>query len=445
MTAMKKVLYQIGMLAVAAFAFVACEAELKDSSVAEEVTHVAQIQIGKAGDTKTMVDEGETAASYKWNADDAQYFRVTENGTAGIVTDFVLSQDNTIATLTVSFTGTPSAPYTYEAKYAGSFTQNSPYNPKHSAVQTPLTNTFDPAADVLVSKVISSDTRLDELSFTMGRVVTVNKMTLTGLQAGEVISKVEFTLDKTVNGSSSISINKDTGLYQYNGTTKLTLNYDSTTGVVPTGGNFPVYFTAAPVDAAGIESVVVTTDQHVYTKSNSLVPNPFDGRTITFAIGTMKRFTMAMGSYGAPISTGTPYTLVESQDDLYDGATYIIVGNNTDLVAMAGQNSNNRAKVDVTAENKIITIDNTITAATFTIESVSGGYTIQDNDSGLYLYAADANSNNHLRSTDNPGSSGNRCSLYCCGFPVSAEQPLLFGDQFPPAEKAFQAADTRNL
>lgn len=391
---MKKSLYNIGMLAVAACAFIACEKEVEVNSESKVVTHVATVTLDKADITKTAVVEGVSEASYVWTTGDEAYLHVYENGTEGTITNFALSSGNTVATLTVSFEGTPEAPYTYTAKYAKTISGGG--NPKVQESQAPTATSFDPAADIMVSKatndVTNVATRSTELTFTMGRVVSVNKMTLTGLVEGESVSKVEFTL-----GSSFLG-----GYYtgsSYGSTVKtLTATYEPPI-TVGANGTFPVYFTCAPVDAASITSVVVTTDQNVYTKSSSLDPNPFDGKTITFAVGTMKRFNMAMGGYGKPISTGTDYTLVESQSDLYDGATYIIVGNADDLVAMGTQNGNNRASVGVTASSKVINIDNTIAAATFTIEKVSKGYTILDNSTSKYLYTG-STSSNRLQSTD---------------------------------------------
>ena len=275
---MKKTLYHIGMLAAAALAFVACSKETEINQPKEEVTHVATISLGKADvSTKTEVIEGENSASYKWLEDDDQYLHVYENGAEGEITKFELSGDKTIATLTVSFTGTPTAPYTYTAKYAKNLSGSK--NPLVPAEQYPKTDNFDPAADVLVSKasadVTSLAERATEFAFTMGRVVTVNKMTLTGLEEGEVVSSVVFTLDKAFNGYASWDEANST--YKYtNGTKVLMIHYginaDGTTegatdGTVGEGGTFPVYFTCAPVDAASIESVVVTTDKNVYTKA----------------------------------------------------------------------------------------------------------------------------------------------------------------------------------
>lgn len=392
---MKKSLYNIGMLAVAACAFIACEKEVEVNSESKVVTHVATVTLDKADITKTAVVEGVSEASYVWTTGDEAYLHVYENGTEGTITNFALSSGNTVATLTVSFEGTPEAPYTYTAKYAKTISGSG--NPKVQESQAPTATSFDPAADIMVSKatndVTNVATRSTELTFTMGRVVSVNKMTLTGLVEGESVSKVEFTL-----GSSFLG-----GYYtgsSYGSTVKtLTATYE-TPITVGADGTFPVYFTCAPVDAAGITSVVVTTDQNVYTKSSSLDPNPFDGKTITFAVGTMKRFNMAMNGYGEAISTGTDYTLVESQSDLCPGATYIIVAlNGGSYYALGAQSTNNRSAVAVTEDNDVITIDNTIAAKPVVIEAVSGGYLFKDAESNQYLYA-NSTSSNQMRSTD---------------------------------------------
>ncbi len=383
------------MLAAAALAFVACSKEAEINQPKEEVTHVATISLGKADvSTKTEVIEGETSASYKWLDKDAQYLHVYENGTEGTITNFSLNADKTIATLTVSFTGTPEAPYSYTAKYANTLSGSK--NPLILNEQNPGTSSFDPAADVLVSKATDDVTNLEErateFTFTMGRVVTVNKMTLTGLEAGEVISSVEFTLDKHMAGYVSYSAENNSYSYS-NGGTKLTLKYTATNGVVPANGQFPVYFVSAPVDAAGIVSVVVTTDKNVYTKSSSLNPNPFDGKTITFSIGTMKRFTMAMSGYGEEISGGVEYTLVESADNLYSGAQYIIAAADVDRAIQSYVSGNNHKAVTIekNTTNKTVTIDNTIDAEVFIINSVTGGYTIQNAENGKYLNSDSSN------------------------------------------------------
>ncbi len=298
----------------------------------------------------------------------------------------------TVATLTVSFNETATAPYTYTAKYYNEASEAG--NPLVLANQSPKTDSFDPAADIMVSKVISSDdTRLTSLQFTMGRVVSVNKMILTGLESGEKVATVVFEL---ADGYMVARYMVDKNSFSNSGK-KLSFNYNNVP--VAENGSFPVYFISAPVDNASIKDVIVTTDKHVYTKSSTLDPNPFEGKTISFAAGTMKRFTMAMGEYGEAISSGTAYTLVESIDALYDGATYLIYG---DGFVLGEQKTNNRAAVAVSENNGTITIDNTIDAYPVVIESVSGGYAIKDIKNNGYLYN-NATDKNYLKNKAEKG------------------------------------------
>ncbi|MBR1927435.1 MAG: chitobiase/beta-hexosaminidase C-terminal domain-containing protein [Bacteroidales bacterium] len=392
---MKKYIYHFGIIAALALVSGACNKETEINQSLEGVTHVATVTLGKADvSTRTEVIENETSASYLWLDDDAQYLRVYENGTAGTITDFALNNDRTVATLTVSFTGSPEAPYTYTAKYFSKESTSS-HNPLVISEQEPLADNFDPAADVLISKeIVSEKERLSSLSFTMGRIVTVNKMTLTGLEEGEVISSVEFTLDKAITGYASFDA--DNNSYKYtNGEKKLTLKYNSTNGIVPSDGQFPVYFICAPVDAAGLVSVVVITDKNVYTKSSSLAHNPFDGKDITFAIGTMTRFTMAMSGYGSEIGEEVDYTLVESADKIAAGAQYLIVSTKSGdagLCAAAAYSSSFYGATDVTSANGIITIGGeSVTVFTLEAGETPGQYYIKDSEDS-YLNWSSGNS-----------------------------------------------------
>lgn len=394
---MEKKLLRIGLLSAAIMAITACSKE-EDNPVEEQnapAVHYATVILSKEDATKTAVVEGETQASYVWTEGDEEYLHVYENGIEGEIQSIQYGDGYATATITVSFTGTPTAPYTYSATYGK--TMSGEGHPLIRADQKPTASSFDPAADVMISKATADVTNLGAratmLSFTMGRVVSVNKMTLTGLATGELVSKVEFTL-----GSNFLGGYYSDGAYN-SASAKLTAIYE-TPLAVGADGKFPVYFTCAPVDAASIESVVVTTDQNVYTKPGSA----FSGKSISFAVGTMKRFNMGMSGCGVPVvqPASNDFTLVQSQDNLVSGGTYIIVGNHSTLAGMGSQSSNNRSKVDVTADNNVINIEGK-SVATFTISSVSGGYTIQDNSSSNYLYDASTNSNNYLRSRADVG------------------------------------------
>lgn len=402
---MKKFVYSFGMFVAATMTFASCAKEISPETT-EEVTHVMTINVGKAVDSKTAVVEGEEGATYKWSANDKEYFHVYESTTdgagnetknAGIVTAVSYSDDMSTASLSVSFTSSAEGPYTYTVIYANDLNTNG--NPVIPASQSPLVDNFDPAADVLISKPIVSQTRLDALDMIMGRVATINKMTLKGLDAGEKISKVEFTLDKGLSASYVL------GTGNYNTISKkLTMSYEA--AVAGSDGTFPVYFVSAPVESAAIESVVVTTDKKVYTKSSTLSPNPFEGKSISFAVGTMKRFGMDMGGYGEAISTGVTYVKATSLEAFGDSQTVIIVGTDgTSYFTMGTQNDNNRSSVEITSSvnetaDKVI-LDNTSGAHTFILAKSGSSFTFLDTDeTSGYLYAAGTKptKTNYLRS-----------------------------------------------
>ena len=402
---MKKFVYSFGMFVAATMTFASCAKEISPETT-EEVTHVMTINVGKAVDSKTAVVEGEEGATYKWSANDKEYFHVYESTTdgagnetknAGIVTAVSYSDDMSTASLSVSFTSSAEGPYTYTVIYANDLNTNG--NPVIPASQSPLVDNFDPAADVLISKPIVSQTRIDALDMTMGRVATINKMTLKGLDAGEKISKVEFALDKGLSASYVL------GTGNYNTISKkLTMSYEA--AAVASDGTFPVYFVSAPVANAAIESVVVTTDKKVYTKSSTLSHNPFEGKSISFAVGTMKRFGMDMGGYGEAISTGVTYVKATSLEAFGDSQTVIIVGTDgTSYFTMGTQNDNNRSSVEITSSvnetaDKVI-LDNTSGAHTFILAKSGSSFTFLDTDeTSGYLYAAGTKTTktNYLRS-----------------------------------------------
>ena len=403
---MKKFVYSFGMFVAATMTFASCAKEISPETT-EEVTHVMTINVGKAVDSKTAVVEGEEGATYKWSANDKEYFHVYESTTdgagnetknAGIVTAVSYSEDMSTASLSVSFTSSAEGPYTYTVIYANTLNTNG--NPVIPESQSPLVDNFDPAADVLISKPIVSQTRLDALDMIMGRVATINKMTLKGLDAGEKISKVEFTLDKGLSASYVLGTGNYNTIFK-----KLTMSYEP--AAVASDGTFPVYFVSAPVKNAAIESVVVTTDKNVYTKSSSLNPNPFKDKSISFAVGKMKRFGMDMEGYGEAISTGVTYVKATSLKDFGDSQNVIIVGTdgNSSYFTMGKQGDNNRSAVEITlsvneAADEVV-LDNTSGAHTFILAKSGSSFTFLDTDeTSGYLYAAGTASkkSNFLRS-----------------------------------------------
>lgn len=395
-----KTIYKLGMLAVAALAFAGCSKEVDNTAIQNSGTHTLTFTVQKDVDTRTAVVEGNGVASYVWTEGDDQYFHIYENGVEATAITMVLSADKKLATFKATFDNTDATEFSYRATYGSDLASSKPHNPLIPADQKPRLDSFDPAADVLVSaEDIVLDEKADENTeflFKLKRVVSVNKITLRGLTAGEKISTVELASD--MNFSARYGI--ENGNYSANAK-KIVLDYsDLDDAVIGTDGTFPVYFVSAPVDGATF-SVRVVTEGTVYLRDD------FTSK-LTLAVGTYRRIGINLEGYGETVSEGTVYTLVESQDDLYDGATYIIAAKDVNVVMGLYTGGNNHPVVTVNkgtdaSGKSTITVDNTLEVEPITIVSNGSTWYMKNAASGntyegQYLICG-TGSNNRLQET----------------------------------------------
>ena len=372
-----KTLYKIGMLAVAALAFAGCTKEVDVQKEKATGTHTLTFKVQKDIDTKTAVVEGDGVASYVWTDKDDQYFHIYENGVAATDISMELSDDNTIATFKATFANTDATEFSYTAVY-GSDLSNAG-NPLIINEQTPALDSFDPAADVLVSSkpiTLEGNVAADEdteFLFTLKRVVSVNKMTLKGLTAGEKVVTVELASDQ--NFSARYMVDKET----YTGNQKkLVFDFSGLDdAVVGTDGTFPVYFVSAPVEDATF-SVRVVTESTVYMRDD------FTSK-LNLAVGTFRRFGINLSGYGTPIQAATEYKLVEDDEQIVDGAEYLIVAKEKGKAAGAYNTGKYYSAESVTVNNKVISITSEAVQV-FTLEegATAGQFNIKDSD-GKYL------------------------------------------------------------
>lgn len=381
---MRKVIYSIGILALAALSFASCQKQPvpeNESGKMVTVTFVAE-----APATKSAAVEGEGSVTYEWSDDDDSRVKLFKVGDSGLTE--VSAQVERVSATELTITATVESGSTVRAIMANSFTNSN--NPRLSSAQSPKTDNFDPTADVLVSKDKTINSDLQGAKMLFNRKVVVNKMSLHGLNLGEKIKRIIVT-----------SNNHLTGYYDgesFHGEDKtITLSYSDvpvteSSSLVANKGVFPVYFVAAANDAHTL-SIRVETDQNVYEKTL--------GQAISLKLGQFTRFNVGLPS-GTPISDSVDYTLVTSASSLpaVGKVGDIIIVNGTN--AMAAQNTNNRAVATVPAAvNSVISLDNSSTAHIFSLSHTEDGFLICDktDDSG-YLYAAGAaaTKQNYLRS-----------------------------------------------
>lgn len=416
---MKKIIYTLGIIAVSAFAFSACQ---KEQATTDELPESKLVTITfsaeKAGlETKTAAVEGGTSVSYIWTDDDIdniKLFTVTTSIDAetGNETESLSEVANPTVTkvsdtkLTISGKVAPNATYKFRAilcdpdSYTGSGTNYSTRKPKTKATQAPDgTDNFDPTADILVSDDMvvtvgnSSEETIatDALEMSFRRQIVISKMTLKNLGAGEKVSKVVVT---STTGDIQGYLNNGT----MSGQSKvITLNYSNE--VVPANGEFPVYFVSMNNEGIAL-TVDVTTDKYTYEKSFT------SGKSIDLVLGQFTKFNVALPA-------GTPVTTVSNGD-------YFITGVNSNVVYAAkayisGNNLSNPLTVSVDADNETIDYVTDIEDCIFTLTRVTdvdgyiGKYTIQDAN-GLYLYAAGgtgSSASNHLKGEAAPDANGN--------------------------------------
>ncbi|MBR6054613.1 MAG: BACON domain-containing protein [Bacteroidales bacterium] len=399
---MKKSIITLCATIVAALFLAGCQKEKNVEPVFEGPTHTLTFTAEKMVDSKTAIDsEDNGVVSYKWIEGDMARMEILElyeyddngttktKGTKGTITDMTISNGGKSATFTAVFSGeVPSALIGYQAAYAGAFSGT--HNPQIPAEQSPLPTTFDPAADVLVSEVFADGREESSFVFNMTRKVSVNKMTLKGLTPGEVISTVTFESDKQHAATYGML---GAGTYT-SGVKKLTFTFTEN-NTVPSSGEFPVYFTTAPVENATF-TVSVTTDQTRYRKTSA--------KTITFEVGKVRRFGVNLS--GCEMPDGRIFTLVENVSDLVLGSDVVIAANGSKNVALSiTQTTNNRSETDATKSDDYSTIEVSDQVQVFTLSNgtTSGTYAFlcgNGAQAGKYIYAA-ASNNNYLRSQDN--------------------------------------------
>jgi len=312
---MKKTTKLFGLFAVAAMAVIGCAKEIdtpKEEVINEPEekvveTHTVTISTG-APETKTVIEEGVSSASFKWSSDDASRFHIWENSEKG--SDIALESIDEYATikLTATFATVSSASYTYTAFLAKNVVNDA--DPQVPAAQTCTGTSYDPNADILVALPVTNEgSVLSKLDMRFGRPCVINKMTLKGLTEGETVSSVEIYADKPLTGYYDIAGKSWTGESQ-----KITL---TTSQVVPASGQVVVYFVTMPVEGATL-TVTAITDAHVYNKTF--------GSTINFVMDQVTKFgvsSLGMFKYRDVITQSlTGLSTSESGYDNWSGKSY---------------------------------------------------------------------------------------------------------------------------
>lgn len=394
---MKRIIY-IGIAAIMAFAFTSCQKEAEIDNANENKLVEVVLRAEKAGETRTAAVESDTKVSYVWTNEDVTNFKLyqvitetTDKGTTEKYTaienpTLTFSEDNRVLTVAA----TVPASSTLRAFVAGNWTNSETKpNPRLKIIQNPVTDNFDPTADILVAEdqVIPADATTFNGTLKFNRPVTVNKMTLKGLAEGETVSKVTLTSTNHLSGYYNTTNSSMTGDGK-----ELTMQYSN--AAVSSTGEFPVYFVAVPKEGHTLTVVVETSKDnknYSYTKT-------FGSDNINFATGNFGKFSVILAG------------LAEEIIDVDYSGEWIIAGTHSgyDLAATPWSSGNvyPASVVTLDPDNQVVTVKGETDPYKMTIARVTSGvyeglYTIKDNN-GKYLSATGGTSSNYLQGKTEP-------------------------------------------
>ena len=358
-------------------------------------THTVTFVAG-AVETKTQVAEGESVASYLWSNGDADFLHIYENGVEALSVILELENGGATGTITAEFPDDPSASsFVYKGYYYKDISNSG--NLKVPDTQSPLDSSYDPSADVLISRETEAYSEPPAgIRLTFGRVAVINKVTFKGMAPGEKVSKVTITGSEALAGTYTEATSTTGAKWHPLGKSLKFENF----GVeeVDGDGYFSFYFVSIPFE--GTINVSVTTDLNQYDKDIA--------STLQFEVGTMARLTINLEGCGEGVEDTGTYKLVNDGSEFIPCADYLIVSSiDGKHFAMGAQADNNRSAVEVNnPDNDIITLTTATKAYPIRIEHTSGGYFLIDGTTGQYLYNASEGTDNYLRSRENP-------SYYC--------------------------------
>ena len=382
---MIKQIKNLMLIAVAAMGFASCQNE-----GIEEVTRPQEVVMtitAEVDETRTAIDE--TNKTVKWSAGDQ--LKVIENSATYRTTTAINIDGDGKATFTVAFPANTSATsFTYNAIFpATAVTEDDGDKINNAKVkvtvkdqQMATATSFDPTADVLVSKHIETEAQPTELNMQFKRLVALGKMTLNNLPSDAMIERVIFTAAEGKGLAGRNYVDATTGevsQYCYYGKSNtLTISYDEPISTRD------IYFTCNPFEMEAGETFTVKAvcGNKSYTRK---VEIPAD-RTLKFIEGNLGTFSVDMAN--ATVETNTAFA---------EGQYVVIAKSGSNYYAMKGvKGSGNymtytQVTYDGTANN-FTTDDDTIV---WTIAAADGGFTLQ-NYEGKYLYGSNSGNNAYL-------------------------------------------------
>ena len=324
---MKKIVKSIILVAAAAMGFTACQKEIQEEVPADKGT-VQVTFVADSPETKTSVDtpdEGKPVFSWGENETFAVLEQTDDKLAVASSVTYEKNEDGK-AMITATFDANSGhSTYDYVTVYpAGGYVNAESIDAATlslPAVQTMAGGSYDPDADLMVSRVVTADAQPTEaqmVGFT--RLAAVVKMTLKNfdLEEGDEVEQVIFTAaGKNLAGTVNANLNDPHAftVAEGNGVDNVTVNTTSAS---------EVYFTVLPTTlvAGDAYTVTVITNKKLYVKTGTIG----EDKTLSFQAGMVTRFGVNM----AGISASEKWVLVRDASTLEEN----------DIVTIAAANNN---------------------------------------------------------------------------------------------------------
>lgn len=285
---MKKI---YAMIFVAAATLAGCQ-NVNDGLESDNQNKV-EMKVGASVPTVSRTALTENAGVYKatWKAGDALNLVEVAGESVATYESAALAGDTESANFSFELTAAEAESYTYLAVYPKGAVSNAIANKfvvTLPATQSPAEmNTFDGAADILVSNAAETTVQGGSLALTMQRLSAVGKITVKNmpLAAGEVVKSVTFSCGHPLAGSATVTVADLT--YEVNqgiGEVKVVLPESQS-------GDFTAYFSCLPATLAAGDAYTVSVETSAATYHKvSTVASP-----LTLAAGDITSFTVNMG------------------------------------------------------------------------------------------------------------------------------------------------------
>lgn len=386
--AMKKFFRSVMLVAVAAMGFVACQNEFDEPNVNQPVADgVVVTFVADEPATRTAVDtSSDEAPVFSWS--DNESFAVLEQTDAlAVGSNVTFEKVDGKANITATFaknegkseykyvTVYPASGYV-SAESIASATLALPAN------QTMASGSYDPNADLMVSKVVTTATQPTEaqqVEFT--RLAAVVKMTLKNfnLEAGDEVEKVVFMADgKALAGTITADLNDPHEFAVAEGV--------SSVSVATTARDY-IYFNVLPtvLEAGDSYTVIVITNKRLYVKQGSV---PAES-TLSLEAGMVNRFSVNMMG----VMPSEKWTLVRDASTLKQGDIITIAAKDYDK-AISKKLYNNvsetstsakRGVVDVSKLDNFLIAGNDVQPFTLVTGTVDDTFSLYDEERAKFL------------------------------------------------------------